>query len=273
MFYAADTLCTTTNVNTANWYPVKTGVRGTQLFKSPGFVVLVDRTSSCVFDQQVRIAHSLGATAVLIANDRCRCLDLDSKICSGYNSNHNNRAQYAEYQGNNGGYRGNNGGCDATFSFDERSGVEINIPTFLILKQDADAIKKLLQNKEHVKVEMTFPTLEPIRQVNYGMWMNPMHQFSQSMLSFLKGGAIALGSSAVFTPHEAIIDGQQLECEPAWGKTKCNSFCTNNNRYCATNPYAPSGVSAVSGQEIVSESLRRLCVWKHYGQDGIGVEW
>jgi len=253
VFYAADTLCTTTNVNTANWYPVETDEEGNKFLKPPGFIVLVDRTSSCVFEQQVRTAHSLGAAGVLIANDRCRCLDTE---CTGYDIYY--------------------GGCDPTFSFDERSdgtGVDIDIPAFLILKQDADTIKHLLQNKRHIEVEMTFPTLEPIRQLNYGMWMNPMHQVSQSMLSSLKGGAIALGSSALFTPHEAIIDGQDLECEPTWGETKCNSFCTNNNRYCATNPYAPSGVSAVSGQEIVSESLRRLCVWKHYGQDGIGVEW
>jgi hypothetical protein len=29
----------------------------------------------------------------------------------------------------------------------------------------------------------------------------------------------------------------------------------------------------VSGQDVVTESLRRLCIWKEYGQDGIGLPW
>jgi len=48
-------------------------------------------------------------------------------------------------------------------------------------------------------------------------------------------------------------------------------LCTNNGRYCAIDPDSDLN-EGISGADVVGESLRRLCVWKHYGEDdGIGV--
>merc|ERR1712124_199433 len=46
-----------------------------------------------------------------------------------------------------------------------------------------------------------------------------------------------------------------------------------NGRYCATDPDNDLD-QGISGADVVKESLRRLCIWKHYGeQDGVGETW
>jgi hypothetical protein len=50
-------------------------------------------------------------------------------------------------------------------------------------------------------------------------------------------------------------------------------MCTNNGRYCATDPDNDLD-HGISGADVVKESLRRICIWKHYGEaDGVGKEW
>ncbi len=29
----------------------------------------------------------------------------------------------------------------------------------------------------------------------------------------------------------------------------------------------------ISGGDVVTESLRRICIWKEYGKDGVGLPW
>jgi len=51
----------------------------------------------------------------------------------------------------------------------------------------------------------------------------------------------------------------------------CTHCC--KSRYCATDPDNDLD-HGISGADVVKESLRRICIWKHYGeQDGIGKEW
>ena len=47
--------------------------------------------------------------------------------------------------------------------------------------------------------------------------------------------------------------------------------CTNEGRYCATDPDADLD-SGISGANLVEESLRRLCIWDIYGNKGTGPE-
>ena len=45
------------------------------------------------------------------------------------------------------------------------------------------------------------------------------------------------------------------------------------SRYCATDPDNNLD-EGISGADVVKESLRRICIWKHYGKDnGMGEEW
>lgn len=51
------------------------------------------------------------------------------------------------------------------------------------------------------------------------------------------------------------------------------SLCTNHGRYCANDP-DDDLYAGVSGADVVTESLRRICIWSHYGEgDGIGLPW
>ena len=49
-------------------------------------------------------------------------------------------------------------------------------------------------------------------------------------------------------------------------------FSTNNGRYCSTDPDDDLD-SGISGADVVTESLRRSCIWDTYGADGIGEVW
>ena len=56
-------------------------------------------------------------------------------------------------------------------------------------------------------------------------------------------------------------------------RTCATTSAPNNGRYCATDP-DDDLEKGISGADVVKESLRRICIWKHYGeQDGIGAEW
>lgn len=61
-----------------------------------------------------------------------------------------------------------------------------------------------------------------------------------------------------FRPHYSLIDGTRFHCQE---NGPCDHLCTNHGRYCSTH------AKELSGYAIVRESLRRLCIWKHYVDD------
>jgi hypothetical protein len=70
-----------------------------------------------------------------------------------------------------------------------------------------------------------------------------------------------------------IYDGVRTHCQGSGGENFCYNLCTNKGRYCATDPDNDLD-AGISGADVVKESLRRLCIWKHYGEaDGIGLTW
>jgi len=85
--------------------------------------------------------------------------------------------------------------------------------------------------------------------------------------------AKAFGDRAYFTPHMYIYDGIRSHCQGNDGENFCYNLCTNNGRYCATDPDNDLD-KGISGADVVTESLRRLCIWNHYGaSDGVGEVW
>jgi cbb3-type cytochrome oxidase subunit 3 len=70
-----------------------------------------------------------------------------------------------------------------------------------------------------------------------------------------------------------IYDGIRSHCQGNDGENFCYNLCTNNGRYCATDPDNDLE-KGISGADVVKESLRRLCIWGQYGaDDGIGAVW
>ncbi|GFH44674.1 hypothetical protein CTEN210_01148 [Chaetoceros tenuissimus] len=219
-------------------------------WKAP-FILLVDR-GGCTFVQKVRNAQHAGATAVIIADNRCQCKH--EKICR-HESN-----QVCERQ--------------EPIMADDESGYDITIPSVLMFKQDADPIKAALEDYKSVRMELTWSLPNPDSHVEWYLWTSPTDYMS-SEFNYEFGVAVeAFGGQASFTPNMYIYDGiTEGKCRNAEGKSECYTLCTNEGRYCAADPDLDLDYG-ISGADVVAESLRRLCIWELYGKDdGVGMKY
>jgi hypothetical protein len=244
VYYADSELCDPT-VDTKGGYPARDGDTPWQ---SP-YILMVDR-GGCTFVQKVRNAQRSGAAGVVIADNTCLCSDTE---CTAQT----------------------NGSCETTepIMADDGSGADISIPSFLMFKRDADAVKAELKANRPVQIEMAWSLPSPDDRVEYDLWTVPTDVVSRDFLSSFKTVAEALGDRAYFTPHMYVYDGVRSHCQGNDGENFCYNLCTNNGRYCATDPDNDLD-KGISGADVVRESLRRLCIWNHYGaEDGVGSVW
>jgi hypothetical protein len=112
----------------------------------------------------------------------------------------------------------------------------------------------------------------PDDRVEYSLWTTPKDEVSRPLQQNFREVAKALGKHAQFTPHMYIYDGMFAGCVGPDGEDQCYTLCTNNGRYCSTDPDDDLD-SGISGADVVTESVRRLCIWKEYGDDGVGMPW
>eukprot|EP00584_Thalassiosira_punctigera_P006094 CAMPEP_0172543042 /NCGR_PEP_ID=MMETSP1067-20121228/13528_1 /TAXON_ID=265564 ORGANISM="Thalassiosira punctigera, Strain Tpunct2005C2" /NCGR_SAMPLE_ID=MMETSP1067 /ASSEMBLY_ACC=CAM_ASM_000444 /LENGTH=1502 /DNA_ID=CAMNT_0013329371 /DNA_START=170 /DNA_END=4676 /DNA_ORIENTATION=- len=243
IYYADSDLCDS-NVDTSKGYPI----RG---LDEP-FILMVDR-GQCTFVTKVRNAQNVGALAAIIADNTCLC-DAGDLCASSPNQD-----------------------CELNWPImaDDGSGKDIAIPSFFMLKQDADAIKAQLRANNDVMIEMTAKQLSG--RVDYELWMSITDEVSKAFLETLKQSAINLKGHAYFTPRLFIFDGIRSGCVDGYsGENMCYNLCTNNGRYCATDPDNDLD-SGISGADVVKESLRWLCIWHQssgiVGFDGVGIKW
>lgn len=153
---------------------------------------------------------------------------------------------------------------------DDGSGADVSIPSFLLFKQDADPIKETLMQNKIVRAEMSWALPAPDSRVEYELWTTPTDGVSVDLKQDFRLIANALGDHAQFTPHYYIYDGLFAGCVGVDGENECYTLCTNNGRYCATDPDDDLD-RGISGADVVTESLREICIWNEYGNDGIGV--
>jgi PA domain len=249
VYYADSDLCDA-NVNTRGGYPERDMDKDGKMkpWESP-YILMVDR-GGCTFVQKVRNAQRSGAAGVVIADNTCLCND-------------------SECTANNGG------ACETTepIMADDGSGADISIPSFLMFKRDADAVKAELKANRPVQIEMAWSLPNPDDRVEYDLWTVPSDSVSKDFLRSFKVVAEALDNRAYFTPHMYIYDGVRSHCQGNDGENFCYNLCTNNGRYCATDPDNDLD-HGISGADVIKESLRRLCIWKDYGAvDGVGSVW
>lgn len=200
---------------------------------------------------QVRNAQRSGAAGVIIADNTCLCSD---EGCLKTNSLPTCESQ-------------------EPIMADDGSGADISIPSMLMFKTDADKIKDELEMNRPVQVEMAWSLPTPDDRVEYDLWTTPADKVSKDFLNNFKKIAVALGDKAYFTPHMYIYDGVRSHCQGNPSDSFCYNLCTNNGRYCATDPDNDLE-RGTSGADVVRESLRRLCIWNNYGvTDGVGKEW
>eukprot|EP00977_Amphora_coffeiformis_P020668 scaffold8374_cov175-Amphora_coffeaeformis.AAC.107 len=197
---------------------------------------------------QVRNAQRVGAAGVLIADNTCLCSATDCQ---------------------------SNLPCEANepIMADDGSGGDISIPSMLVYKQDADTFKEELMANHPIRLEMTWSLPTPDDRVEYEIWTVPSDPVSKDFLNTFKMISVTLDEKAYFTPHMYIYDGARSNCIGQNNENQCDSLCTNNGRYCATDPDGDLD-AGISGAQVVVESLRRLCIWEHYGRkNGVGMEW
>jgi len=225
-----------------------------QPWPSP-FILMADR-GGCSFVQKARNAQHAGAAAFIIADNLCLCSDVaclnSTGITDGFVQCENTEPIMA----------------------DDGSGGDISISTFLMFKTDADKIKTELKDRDNiVQLEMSWALPHPDNKVEYELWTVPSEEVSKPFQKEWKNVAQKLGANSRFTPHQFIYDGVRTRCHGADGRNLCFNLCTNNGRYCATDPDNDLE-NGITGAEVVNESLRRICVWKYYGQeDGLGEKY
>jgi len=250
LYYGDSDLCDPT-VDTRKGYPIREKDETGKMAPWPfPYLLMVDR-GGCSFVQKVRNAQRSGAAGVIIADNTCLCSDQDCVSANGQDI-----CQTAE-----------------PIMADDGSGRDISIPSFLMFKKDADDVKAELRANHMVQLEMTWALPAPDDRVEYDLWTTPSDLVSREFQRNFKDVAAALGDRAYFTPHLYIYDGIKSHCQGADGENMCFNLCTNNGRYCATDPDNDLD-KGISGADVVKESLRRICIWKHYGDsNGIGVPW
>jgi len=248
VYYADQTLCQSTVDTTIGFPERKPDSDGVIPSWPAPYILMVDR-GGCTFVQKVRNAQRSGAAGVIIADSKCLCSFED--VCTpeaGQNFCENEEPVMA----------------------DDGSGSDISIPSFLMFKQDADPLREALKNNQAVRVEMAWKLPSTNNAVEYDLFTTPTDQVSRHFQDQFRTAAVALGEHAKFTPHMYIYDGIIAGCQGFDGENECGDMCTNNGRYCATEP---DGFYGITGADIVKESLRRACIWSVYGGDGVGLEW
>jgi len=249
VYYADSDLCDS-NVDTTKGYPERKDAKGNKMPWQSPYILMVDR-GGCTFVTKVRNAQRTGAAGVLIADNTCLCSDLDCMSKAGMP-----------------------GTCENTepIMADDGSGADISIPSFLMFKHDADPVKEELKNNRPVQIQMAWSLPNPDDRVEYDLWSTPSDVVSKDFYKNFRPLAKALGKHAFFTPHTYIHNGIKMGCQGASGENFCYTLCTNNGRYCATDPDNDLD-KGISGADVVKESLRRLCIWEAYGStDGIGLQ-
>jgi len=218
---------------------------------SPGqpFILMVDR-GSCTFVQKVRNAQHSGAVAVIIADNTCQC----KHVKDGCVLEAGTLCEERE-----------------PLMADDGSGTDITVPTMLMFKQDADPIKEFLKKGEPVRMEMSWSVPNPDDHVEYDLWSTVTDSKSNEFQKMWMDAQLKLGGQAAFTPHYYIYDGVKARCRDDNGVNLCYTLCTNEGRYCAIDPDNDLDYG-ISGANVVEETLRRLCIWNIYGNDGTGPE-
>lgn len=212
----------------------------------PPFILMLDR-GACTFVTKVRNAQTAGAMAVVIADNTCLCDAGDACVSAPSKECYQNSPVFS----------------------DDGSAWDIFVPAFFMLKQDADPIKAELTAGNDVAMELALSQFQVNTIVWYELWTSPTDIISREFLLGFKESAQALSGHAYFIPRLFIDDGIQSGCIGGRdeGGPLCSRLCTNGGRYCATPPGEDLD-SPISGADIVTESLRWICIWNLFAGTG-----
>ena len=232
-------LCTPwNNRNGTGGYPQHVGG-----MKSP-FMLMVSRSTMCTTVTQARRAQENGADALIVTDDVCRCSDKECTDAFGPDC-------VAEDQ----------------VLVNDGSAGDVTIPSFLLYRVKAQAIRDQLHKNQPVLMEFTWGLKDDdIDQkppaVHYTIW-STAHDPLLALDTYQNFKTIATALAphgANFEPRYSILPGERFHCNQQIDTNgPCGQLCTNHGRYCALTSYS------LSGNTIIAETLRRLCVWQDFG--------
>ena len=207
---------------------------------------------------QVRVAQFLGASAVVIADNQCVC---DDVTCTSEHPGETCQSSFPEITG-------------------DGSENDISIPSFLLNRHDASVLIEELRGNHPMQMQLSWGWKSKDR-VEYSIFSGPHDSYGKELVKNLKHVAVALGSDAFFTPHMNVHSGERYGCTKHRvedGMESCANMCTNSGRYCALDHHVLESdgktYTNITGATTLEESLRRLCIWQHYGEtDGVGAQW
>lgn len=207
-----------------------------------------------------RRAQLVGAAALMIADNVCRC---DDQACIDNFTAFDCRPAGQPVLINDG------------------TAADVSIPVWLVPKMVGqrliDSVKK--QNQP-VLVEYAWglpPTegKQAQEKVNntviYHLWTAAAHDPHLTSVNVQELHQViqAFQGKLILEPKFRLLDGTQFNCpdftDPS--SSPCDHLCTNAGRYCAVHQ------KDLSGHAVVRESLRRLCIWKHYDQTAYWDYW
>lgn len=154
---------------------------------------------------------------------------------------------------------------------DDGTGSNVVIPSVLMDFTQAKAIKTWLATNPTLanSVSLSYNLPNPDNRVEWDLfsssWDTLTVSFKEAMIPVVK----ALDKNQFFTPHYNVMSGTSVGC--AQPSLPCGSQCLNNGLYCANDPDRDIN-SGLSGQDVLLEDIRQLCIWnwlnQTYGEGG-----
>jgi hypothetical protein len=197
-------------------------------------VIMVDRGNSCTFVQKVRNGQDAAATAVVVVDNK----DEDF----------------------------------LPIMADDGTGNSIHIPSIFISKQSGDELKKLINDKKNVMVQMSWEVPTTDTTVEWEMWITSNDDARNFKKNF-KRAAVGLSDRAHLSAHYLFIPGSVFGCTMGTaGQRPCGKQCTNAGRYCAQDP-EHDVTKGEDGEDVVAENVRQLCIFKNMEKAKTVTKW
>mmetsp|Transcript_16118 Transcript_16118/g.17917 ORF Transcript_16118/g.17917 Transcript_16118/m.17917 type:complete len:577 (-) Transcript_16118:109-1839(-) len=212
--------------------------------------LMVER-GNCSFVMKARMAQHMGAAGVIFADNKCLCSD---ETCQKANDTCQDSNPHVN---------------------DDGSGRDVSIPVLLLQKKSSDYIRDELTKKSPMYLEYRWGLPDKAlmkdgalthHDFSYDLWTtaSPLDVpfFEEKTYKQLKTVTTKFADYLHFNPRYALIDGVKLGCggKDVPERGFCQELCTNGGRYCSAAPG-----NGIKGQDVVIESLRRICIWNHYG--------
>jgi len=190
-------------------------------------IILIDR-GTCLFTEKHKIAQKAGMVAMIVINDLAG---------HGHDT------------------------MDAMSAPDEHDHSKTTMPAVMITYDDGEKLKKLMTKRQVTgRINWNVPISDSL--VDLKLFTSSIDgddvTFKKNFRPLAK--KMTLEGKLTFEPKYWVMDGEKWGCTGV--DNPCGSQCSNNGKYCEQDPdgFLTQGVS---GELIIQENLREMCVWNY----------